>query len=191
MKKIVDEKGRIFGVVNIIDLIVILLVIAVAFAVVMKVSDSKAARAEEEAELLAEEEAAKSLDYPIPENYELAPIKYTVICRQVNNKIADEIETVVVGQELMAGAKYVRGCKVTAVERSTFYETYVTPEGEPKKIESQEYCDLTFTIEGMAPFNGCTFQVGSQEVRLGKSHIVKTASMELTGAVMKLEGING
>ena len=43
--KIIDEKGRLFGKLNLIDLLVIVLVLAVIFALVWKLGAGKAAQA--------------------------------------------------------------------------------------------------------------------------------------------------
>lgn len=43
--KLIDEKGRLFGKINLIDLLVVLLVVAVIFAVVWKLGGNKAAAA--------------------------------------------------------------------------------------------------------------------------------------------------
>lgn len=173
MKKIIDEKGRLFGKVNLIDLLVVLLVVAVVAAVVFKVGGGEVTKQEQLA------------------NSEMQDISYTVLCRMVHNDVADYIEANEVGSQLMSNGELVESCYITDIQRDNFYENYITPEGEPAKLASEEYCDLTITVSGQAPYAENSFHVGSQEVRVGKSHIVKTVGFEITGTVVELEGANG
>lgn len=173
MKKMIDEKGRIFGKVNIIDLLVVLLVVAVAAAVVFKVGGGEATKADEYA------------------NAEAQDLSYTVLCRMVHNDVADYIEANEVGNQLMSNGELVESCFIESVERKPFTESYITEDGEMKQAESDVYCDLVVTVSGSAPYAENSFHVGSQEVRVGKSHIVKTVGFEISGTVTELEGANG
>lgn len=170
MKKIIDEKGRLFGKVNLIDLLVVLLVVAVAAAFIFKSTGGEVTKQEE------------------MENAEMKELSYVVLSRMVHNDIADYIVENEVGKQLMSNGELVEGCFIEDIQRGTFYESYVTDDGEPMKKASDEYCDLTFIISGEAPYGGNAFHVGSQEVRVGKSHIIKTVGFEISGTVMELEG---
>ena len=175
--KIIDEKGRLFGKINLIDLLAIVLVLALAAVLVLKFAGPK------DGETAAEGD--------------VSTLSYTVMCRMVNNDIAEYIEQTQVGMPLMSNGDILEGCKIENVLREAFYESYVTDAGEYKKAESDEYCNLVFVIAGEAPFTANAYKVGSQEVRVGKSHIVKTVDFELNGTVTAmfgdalLEGENG
>lgn len=173
MKKIIDEKGRLFGKLNLIDLLVVILVVCVIGAVAVKMTGT---------EVTKEDQLA---------NAEMVDISYTILCRMVHNDIADYIVENEVGNQLMSNGELVESVFIEDIQRGTFYENYVTNDGEPKKTESEEYCDLTFIISGQAPYGENAFRVGSQEVRVGKSHIVKTVGFEITGTCIELEGGNG
>lgn len=173
MKKIIDEKGRLFGKLNLIDLLVVILLIAVIGAVAVKMTGTEVTKDDQLA------------------NAEMTDITYTILCRMVHNDIADYIVETGVGQQLMSNGALVESVFIQDIQRETFYETYVTNEGEPKRAASEEYCDLIFTIGGQAPYGENAFHVGSQEVRVGKSHIVKTVDFEVTGTCIELEGGNG
>lgn len=173
MKKIIDEKGRLFGKVNLIDLLVVLLAVAVIGAVAFKLSGGEVTKQEQLA------------------NSEMKELSYVVLCRMVHNDVADYIVNNEVGSQLMSNGELVESCFITDVQQAPFYESYVTADGMYVKQASDEYCDLTFTISGAAPYGENSFHVGSQEVRVGKSHIVKTVGFEITGTVVELEGGNG
>lgn len=173
MKKIIDEKGRLFGKVNLIDLLVVFLVVAVIAAVAFKFSGGEVTKQEQLA------------------NAEMKELDYIVLCRMVHNDVANYIVDNEVGSQLMSNGELVESCYITDISQEAFYESYVTPEGEIMKVESDEYCDLLVTISGSAPYGENSFHVGSQEIRVGKSHIVKTVGFEVTGTVVELEGGNG
>ena len=170
MKLIKD--GRLFGKLNLIDLVVILLIVAVAAAVIIKRG------AVTEVDPLADAEQ-KSL-------------KCKVICRMVSNEMLHDFEKSAENKEqLMAGGEMVENCRIVNVEKAPYLESYVDGDGVLQHAESTQFCNVTFTIEGTAPYQDNAFHVGSQEVRTGKSHIVKTRTIEITGNVIELEGIDG
>lgn len=164
------KNGRLFGKLNVIDLIVILLVVAVAAAFIVKRSG-------------AVENAALS-------GAKQEEISYSVLCRMVPIGLLPEAEKEV-GNQLMSNGEMIESCFVESVEKVPYYELYVDADGEMQKAESEEYCSLLFTIGGTAPYLDNAYQLGSQEVRVGKSHIVKTKTIELTGTVISMEGIDG
>ena len=166
--KFIDEKGRLFGKLNLIDLLAVLLIVAVIAVVGLK--------------------SVKPSGAPVATEDDMADISYTVLCRMVHNDIADYIVETQEVKQLMSNGELVESCFIERIERGTFYERYVTNEGEPKQAESDEYCDLTFTISGQCPYLANSYKVGSQEVRVSKSHIVKTVDFEITGTVMELTG---
>ena len=80
---------------------------------------------------------------------------------------------------------YVTG--VTAQPNTT---TAVTDDGQYVVTEDPMYLDLYFTLEG-AVSNTITQLVGTQEVRVGRSHFVKTLDFELTGTVTSCQTVEG
>ena len=166
--KFIDEKGRLFGKVNLIDLLAIVLVVAVVAVIGLKSIQPSGA--------------------PIATDDDMVDVTYTVLCRMVHNDIADYIVETQEGKQLMSNGELVESCFIESIERGTFFERYVTNDGEPKMAESDEYCDLTFVISGQCPYLANSYKVGSQEVRVAKSHIVKTVDFEMTGTIMELTG---
>lgn len=173
MKKFIDEKGRIFGKVNIIDILVVLLVLAVAAAVIFKAGGGEVTKADQLA------------------NAEMKDISYTVLCRMVHNDVANHVVENAVGQQLMSNGELVESCFIEDVQRAPYYESFLTDSGEVLQVENPTYCDLIITVSGQAPYGENSFHVGSQEVRVGKAHIMKTVDFEINGTVTELEGANG
>lgn len=161
--KVIDERGKIFGKLNIIDLIVLLLVIAVAALLGMKMLGG-----------------GNSL------GGDTTKLTYTVKVYHVEKSVYDSIQDKIPGQ-LMASGKMLDGY-VTKVEaqpsESQIYRVSNRAQGVVDfLVNEEEYYDLTFTIEANVK-NATTNEIGTQEVRIGKGHIVKTTQFELEGGVI-------
>ena len=109
--KIIDEKGRLFGKLNLIDLLVIVLILAVAFVAVWKLGGSKAA------------EAATS---------EKHSVEYTVLFEDVPREVCDFAATQE-GAQLTNSGKLVDAyiLSATAVQMDAEHFTlYVTVQAD-------------------------------------------------------------
>ncbi len=150
--KFIDEKGRLGGKVNLIDLaVVVVLVVAVA-AVGMKLFGNKAVEA-------VTSPAVK--------------IQYEVVCENVPQSVAEYCEAHV-GEQLLSSGKLL--------------DAYVT---DCRSEETAEGTDLYFTVEGTCNYTGHTYSLGSQEVRVGMEHLMKTSSIECEGIISSLEADHG
>ena len=92
--KFIDEKGRLFGKINLIDLLVLLLVVAVAFAVIWKLGGNKAAQA-------------------VSNNQ--CTVSYTVVCEDVHADIGAYAESQI-GAQLVNNTKLI-DASISACER--------------------------------------------------------------------------
>lgn len=169
--KVIDEKGRLFGKLNVIDLLALLLTAAVAVFLVMKL-------------------AKKAAPGPNAGNGEPVTVTYTVavssvrpesyeVVRRFVDKAAGEKDRLMTGTQLLDG--YVVDC--VAVPHITYI---TTDDNEIKVVQSSgedTRLDLTFTIEAVVT-NTITNAVGSQEVRVGNSQYVKTAHFDFYGSIV-------
>ncbi|MCI2105647.1 MAG: DUF4330 domain-containing protein [Intestinimonas sp.] len=162
--KIVDEKGKIFGKLNIIDLLVMILLIAAIALVALKISNRNSSTGSGNV------------------------LVYTVKVSSVEKDVADSIEAQVKADgnrsQLMASGDMLNAW-VTSVssrphEASAKLNTNI---GGVMIPVDEDTVDLTFTIEANVT-NTVTNEVGTQEVRVGKSHIVKTTTFELDNGVI-------
>ena len=160
-----DEKGRLFGKINLVDLLIIVVVIIVAAVVGVKFLGG-----------------GKSAINPSKTH-----ITYTVLVENVQPAVYENIQAVLEEgpSTLMASGELLDGqvTAVTAVPHeesvtvSTTANAVVLPVG-------RGLLDLTFTIEANV-VNPITTELGTQEVRIGKTHIVKTDTFELVnGTIM-------
>lgn len=153
----IDEKGRLFGKINIVDLLVLLVVIIAAGVLAVKFLGNRG-------------EGAGG-----------GPTKvtYTVLVENVRDEVYQHIQEHI-PSTLMASGDLLDG-QVVAVSGEPHEQTVsVNPSGTALVFNLGENTwDLTFTIECNV-VNPITTEIGTQEVRIGKSHIVKTDKFELT-----------
>lgn len=57
---------------------------------------------------------------------------------------------------------------------------------EIQEIENEDLVTVRLTIEANPTVYRCNYTVGTQEVRIGKSFITKTLSVELTGTIVSI-----
>lgn len=101
-------------------------------------------------------------------------VTYQVVCEDVAEAVAEYCTANYSGQLLSSGKllnAYITGCEA--------------------KTNPDDTIDLYFTIEGTASYSGNTYTMGSQEVRVGKEHLVKTSDIECDGIICSLEAKHG
>ncbi len=166
--KIIDEKGKIFGKINIIDLLVLLVLIAGLVLLAVRFTGSK------------------GNDNPAVTSGHLT---YQVMCAAINEDIYEEVLRQMDaggGQVQLMASGEMLSAYVTHVDAkphvSLVYDDqanlhYVEEYGENRRM------DLTFTIDADG-VDQLLNKVGTQEVRVGRAHIVKTLNFEFTGGVI-------
>ncbi len=163
--KIMDEKGKLFGKINLIDFVVLVAIVAVVAGVAWKLVGGRVSNA------VAESNAVT--------------IRYEVMCSQVDKQIADYCVENYDGQ-LMSNGELLDG-RITACTTAPQTETLVDADGNAVTVPVEGQQMLYFTIECKVAKEANTYTVGSQEVRVGKNHIVKTNLIELSGQVTAME----
>lgn len=159
--RVVDEKGKLFGKLNIVDLLVILLLVAAVVLVAYKMmnrGDGSGA-------------GHKALTY-------------TVLVENVEPEVYEGLKAYIpadgTGDQLMANGEIVNAW-VVDVSSAPHKDGLTMTDVEGKKLTfpvENDALDLTFTIRADV-VNAVTNEVGTQEVRIGKNHIVKTVHFEL------------
>lgn len=164
--KIINEKGKLFGKINIIDFLLILFVIVVAVFAVVKLSGGMGSSAE-----------PATVIYTVRVE-EVDPATYEVV-KEFVDKETGKKDQLLTGTSLASG--YVVDCVATP------HVTYVeTDDGRVVPVESSGMdtrLDLVFTLEANIT-DTLTNTVGTQEVRAGMPHIVKTAHFELQEGII-------
>lgn len=169
--KVIDEKGRLFGKLNVIDLLALLLVAAVAVLLVARVAKGRGSG------LPTSDKEPATVVYTVtvanvrPESYE--------VVRRFVDKATDKKDRLMTGTQLLDG--YVTDCvavpHITYTTDANGQVSAVPSSGDDTRL------DLTFTLESTVT-NTITNAVGSQEVRVGNNQYVKTAHFDFYGVIL-------
>lgn len=161
--KIIDEKGKLFGKLNLIDLLALIVLAAAIIFLALRFTRGGGAN-------------------PVSSS---TPLTYTVQVTAVSQETYQEVQRQLAAaggrDQLMASGDllnaYVTG--VTATPHVNYQ-----PDDYGVVIPSVEQgdnarLDLVFTVEANV-VNPIVNEVGTQEVRVGKTHILKTTHFEFT-----------
>jgi hypothetical protein len=156
--KLIDEKGRLFGKINIIDLVVVLLILFLVAAVGYKVLGPNVETS------------------PNAQGEITAVVKFTF-------KTDGVVSSLQKGQKLVFGTDYIPGAvieEVNAVEAD-----YVTTDDQGKvHVEKHPFLkDIYVTIKANVDINAPILKVGTQEICQGKNFVLKTQTTDITGSV--------
>lgn len=168
-----DEKGRLFGKLNIIDLLVILLVIAVAVLFVVRRGQSGD----------EEQGTGFELTYQVLAS-RLTPELYDSISQYVDASqgLEDQMFSSDSNNKLLDA--YVVDCTARP-----HVEYVVNSDGELKRAVSSgddQRVDVLFTIRAWVT-DPITNKVGVQQVRVGADHYIKTTHFEYPGVIQSVE----
>lgn len=159
--KIIDEKGKLFGKINIIDLVVLLVIICVAGAVVYRIVGGSAT---------GSDVAVANKDVYI-----------TVKCRMIPESAALTLQNEE-GIKLVAKNAY-QNAEIVSVE----YEAsdYIEPDADGNPVWGKHpiWKDARVTIKDSISPTNPVITVGGQEARIGYKYTVKTQKVEIQGTV--------
>lgn len=172
--KVIDEKGKLFGKLNVIDLIVIILIVAVLVVVGVKVIGA-------DRDGLPSQSSAAATP---------GVLTYTVRVTAQSEEIAEFIAKYVDAEtekrdQLLTSTGLVDAYVVdfwTEPSKYNRLSSGLIDMLDAEQAEAVGLIDICFVIE--ASVEDIQYNlVGSQEVRVGKSHTVKTAHFELLNGV--------
>jgi len=160
--------------INIIDLIVLIVIAAVAVGVVLKMTgilDKSSGK----------EEAGSSV------------VEYTVKVLRVDPSVYQAVRGHIEAgdtQFMTNGGKEVDGSQVLSIRSEPYVFTTVLDDGKGTTVKSEDpyYLDVYFTCRSTTS-NAEAHTVGTQEVRIGRNFIVKARNYELTGTIMECDTV--
>lgn len=175
--KLVNEKGKLFGIINIVDLLAVLLIVFVVGAVAWKVFGDRIAA---ETELKNKQQQIDKLAA------NRISVTYTVRCSTLRSAYYDELVDFGFPQQLAINDGPVDGAYI--VDAYTEEATAVFGDSDGVSVMSSygDRVDIVLTIKADVP-PAAFIKIGSQEIRVGKSHIVKTQFWEVTGIIETLD----
>ena len=163
--KIVDEKGKLFGLINIVDLLVVILIIAIVGVVAVKILGDKATNV-----------IATKVDCYIE-----------VTMDGLYPEIVDEaMRQGLPGQRLVSGNEYVSGAVIVDIWEKEFIARIETEDGFISAVDPTKK-GMTVLIKTQVPPDTAAPTIGSQDLKAGKAYIVKTQTFEREGIITRVE----
>ena len=163
--KLVNEKGKLFGIINLADLLVLLLIVAVVAGVGVKLF------------------GAQVQNKVAPQVECIAEVDIIGVAPRILNEIERQD---LAGEQLVSGNEYLN-----ASIEEVWFEDYViqTPlqNGEIVNSKDPSKKDVIVKIKTTVPQGTASTKVGSQELRAGKTFIVKTQRFECSGTIRYVE----
>lgn len=160
--KIINEKGKLFGIINVVDLIIIVFIVAVIAGVIWKIGLNKISDA-----------IASDME-----------IEFTVQVDGVDCDLLDSIEETLPAP-MMSNGSYI-SAEVSSVEFLDYVSEVTDKDGITTFYPDETHCSVLFHCTAKVPEGSVNLPVGSQEIRIGKEHIVKTRNIEFEGYVTSL-----
>jgi hypothetical protein len=159
--KIINEKGKLFGIINIVDLLILVVVILVAGAIVWQLLGSKVSDA-------------------ISPQEELTAV--VVIAGAHPDLVEEVMRQDLVGDKMVSGNEYL-GAYISDVWLDDYVEQIETADGRLVDAVDPTKKDIFMEIKTTVAADTASPKIGSQEIRAGKTFIVKTQTFECSGII--------
>lgn len=163
--KIVNEKGKLFGLINVVDLLILITVIALGGAIAWQLFGTQVNDAvSPQADLTAE-----------------------VVIIGTAPRLVDEIlRQDLVGEKMVSGNDYVNAT-VTDVWLEDYVMQAIRDDGVIVDAIDPSKKDVVVQIKTTVAKDTASPKIGSQEVRAGKTFIIKTQTFECSGTIRYVE----
>ena len=159
--KIINEKGKLFGLINVVDLIVLLLVIAVIGVLATKLLGNRVTEA-----------VVQKVDC-------YAQVRII----GAHPTLVEEVQRQnLIGQRMVAGSVYIDGT-IEDVWLEDYKVQVQTDDGRIVTATDPDKKDIIFAIKFPIAKDTPNPKLGSQEVRAGRTLIVKTQTFETSGTI--------
>lgn len=163
--KLIDEKGKIFGKVNIVDLIVVVVIVAIIAAVAVRFTSPK---------LNANNLTPASED------------QYCYVTAFASLQVPEVAQSLKVGDHIAAGGKFT-DAEIVSIDVQPAAYIGVNSEGKAVYSEHPLWKDVTVVVKEKVDPSNVTLKVGGQEARVGFNYIIKTQTVEANAKVRGIE----
>ncbi|MFO7636885.1 MAG: DUF4330 domain-containing protein [Clostridia bacterium] len=157
--KIIDEKGRLFKFINVVDLAVILAIILVIAGVAYKARQANQGKVE------------------VPDLFLVR-----VLCPMVPRAAVEQLKP---GDQIVYGNAFVNGY-VVSVESSPAKIESTDAQGQYTVAYHPDRMDMVVVIRIDNPSHSRLIMLGKYQVNIGKEFVVKTARVEVNGVVLDI-----
>ncbi|MDD2554407.1 MAG: DUF4330 domain-containing protein [Desulfotomaculaceae bacterium] len=157
--KIIDEKGKFLGLVNIVDLLVLAAVLLVIGGAVYKIMGQDKVQ-----------NAPKS-------------VQVTVLTPAIRPEMLTNVQ---VGDKMVSGSSFTN---VVVKDFKIQPAYMITSDSNGQRVETIDpyLKDVIFTLEGTTVISAGTINLGGQDIRCNKEYYVKSLLYEFKGQVMDVE----
>ena len=165
--KILSEKGKLFGLINIVDLFVLIAVIAVIGGIGWKLF-------------------APSVKEATSQQVEMTTV---LRVRGATPFLVDELEREgndQVGKKLVSGNDYV-DATIESLTVEDYVQQVTTADGRITNALDPSKKDVVIVVKSMVAEGTPTPKIGTQEVRAGRTFIIKTNNFETTANIDTVE----
>lgn len=163
--KIINEKGKLFGIINVVDLLALLALLAVIGGVGYKLF------------------ANRITDAVSPK----VDITTTILVRGAQPYLVEELQrNSPVGKPMVNGTAFLEDASIESMEFSDYVQQLSTSDGRLVDFIDGRRKDVTFVIRGKVAKDSAVLKIGSQEVRAGRTFYVKTNDFEVAGNIISV-----
>ncbi len=164
--KIINEKGKLFGIINVIDLVILICILLVVVAEVYKFAAPAATEAI----------APKSDMY------------VTMRVRGAMDYLDEEAKRhLTPGTRLIAGSNYIADAEVVSVESVPYLSAASTDNGKFVTANDPQKTDLLIKVRAKQAKTDPILKIGTQEIRIGRGFIFKTQTVEVNAIIETVE----
>ncbi|MBN1629987.1 MAG: DUF4330 domain-containing protein [Thermoleophilia bacterium] len=162
MSRFIDERGRIFGKVNVIDILVLLVIAAIVVLATVRFSDTKV---------------------------DTVPVQVTYVVERARQVTVDALRAVVDPSTGAGALTNESGTSLGDVREFTItptMEQVATDEGDLKLVESPLYSDVRIVVDGEGIVSGSTVRIGSTPLRIGQRATLAGMGFEVSATITEL-----
>jgi hypothetical protein len=170
--KILDEKGRLFGKINLVDLLIVLLVLLLIAAVCWRI-------------LGARTPGSVATQANVIQADEVVSVRFKVLVSGAEAEYIPALERYAEGASLVRDDNVSVG-KIVGFEK---YEvsSYQNEDGTVVPVGEGERYNVVFTVEYTGKMNTNTLIEGKQPLRVGAEYLLRTVFIEIKGTIMDVE----
>jgi hypothetical protein len=163
--KLIDEKGKLLGLINVVDLIAVVAVIAVIGAIAVQLLGAKVTDVvSEKVDCYAE----------------------VAIIGAAPRIFEEAIRQDLTGERLVSGNEYLEGT-VEDLWLEDYWMQAITADGRIVDAKDPTKKTIVVLIRATVPKGTASPKIGSQELRAGRTYIVKTQTFESIGTIRYVE----
>ena len=157
MSRFLDERGRIFGKVNVVDILVLLVIIGVVVFAVMRMTGGSSTT---------------------------VPVRVTYTVEAVRQATVDALRKSVKVKGTVRDDGGTRLGTVQDLVVTPTLEEFVTPDGNLEEFESPIFSDVSIAVLGKARVSGETVRIGSVPMRVGHKVTLIGTGYEVQSVIM-------